>query len=556
MASHQRRASRILAAAIFTLAGALLAHSQTPNSAPRPTGSISGRVTLDGKPAASIFIAAVAGETINRRDAAAHALSDSDGHYGISGLPAGQYQIWTITPGMIADTAAAQNYYAYFGTSKSVNLDSGEQLANIDLQLIRGCVITGRVTNPDNKPVVGEFITLQSIDQNGTPRSVFGSTYDEMYQTDDRGIYRIFGVPAGRYRVSAGSDPATDTFRRARRYEKAFYLDPTDQSKPGIVELSSGHVVDNIDIRVQAAPPTYVVAGRIIDVETGAPIAKSGVIFSPLAKDGRVRPGLGVQTNDRGEFNWSGFTPGRYRVTATAEISGGNYYSDPIEFEIVDKDVTDIEIKATAGLTLGGVVSAEGLSPKELTTMLPGLMVTVSITPAGNTQRGNVGRSAVGADGSFQVSGLRPGKMLLTVSVQRPPFIQTRVSRIEHDSVAIVNQNFDLQQSMSGLQVVIDYGTGILRGVIKVEGDQTIDFSHIRLTCRREGDRYGNNAQVDARGHFMFSNLASGPYEVIIELFGPPENPGRLIPLQKQTVNVTSGQETEVTFTIDPARKP
>ncbi|HEX3145596.1 MAG TPA: hypothetical protein VHQ64_16605, partial [Pyrinomonadaceae bacterium] len=60
MASHHRRASRILATAIFMIAGAWFAQSQTPDAAPRPTGSISGRVTLDGKPAASIFVAAVA----------------------------------------------------------------------------------------------------------------------------------------------------------------------------------------------------------------------------------------------------------------------------------------------------------------------------------------------------------------------------------------------------------------------------------------------------------------------------------------------------------------
>ncbi|HEX3145929.1 MAG TPA: hypothetical protein VHQ64_18290, partial [Pyrinomonadaceae bacterium] len=494
--------------------------------------------------------------TINRRDAAAHAISDSDGHYVIAGLPAGQYQVWSITPGMIADTADAQNYYAYFGISKSVNLDSGEQLANIDLRLIRGAVITGRLTNPDNKPVVGEAITLQSVDQNGRPRAVFGSSYDEMYQTDDRGVYRIFGVAPGRYRVSAGTDAEGSGFRRARRYDKAFYLDPTDQSKPGIVELSSGEVVDNIDIRVQAAPPTYAIAGRVIDAETGAPVAKSGVMFTPVSKDGRARPGLGLHADDRGEFSWSGFSPGRYRIAATAEFSGGNYYSDPIEFEVVDKDVTDIEVKATPGLTLSGVVSAEGMSPKELATMLPALTVTVSITTPNNPQRGNVGQGIVAADGSFQVAGLRPGKMLLTVSVQRPPFIQTPVSRIEHDGVVITNQNFNLQQSMSGLRVLIDYGTGVLRGVIKVDGDQTVDFSHIRLTCRREGDRYGADAQVDARGHFMFSNLASGPYEVIIEPVLSSNNPERLFPPQKQIVNMTNGQETEVTFTIDPRRKP
>jgi hypothetical protein len=118
-----------------------------------------------------------------------------------------------------------------------------------------------------------------------------------------------------------------------------------------------------------------------------------------------------------------------------------------------------------------------------------------------------------------------------------------------------VPQNFDLQQSMSGLRVVIEYGSGTLRGTIKFEGDATIDFSRIGVTCRREGARDGAEAQVDTRGHFMIGNLPPGPYEVTVQVWsgtaanrptGPP----------KQIVNITNGQDTEVTFTIDLTHKP
>src|SRR5207244_12335072 len=67
-------------------------------------------------------------------------------------------------------------------------------------------VITGRVTDAENKPVVEERVSLQSVDENGAPSrfGVFSSPNDQMYQTDDRGIYRIYGLPAGRYKVSVG----------------------------------------------------------------------------------------------------------------------------------------------------------------------------------------------------------------------------------------------------------------------------------------------------------------------------------------------------------------
>ena len=553
MASHQKGASRILATAIFMIGVAVFAQSQTPEPVRKATGSISGRVTVDGKPAASIFVAAVAGETLNRRDAAARAITDSDGHYLIAGLAAGQYQVWTMTPNLIADVGAHPGYYTYYGASKSINLDGDEQVANVDLRLMRGSVITGRVTNPDNKPVVGEAVTIQLLDQNGNPRYPVAATSIDANRTDDRGIYRIYGLQPGRYKVSVGNDPDMGSFR-GRRYEQAFYLDPTDQSKPGVVELHEGDVAENIDIRVQPPPPTYSVSGRVIDTETGTAIPKSGVIFSPVAKDGSFRPGTGIQANDRGEFNFGGFAVGRYTIRPTAEFYGGNFYGDPVEIEVIDKDLTDIEVKTTPGLSLSGVVVAEGLSSREILTMLPGLTIWAGGSTSNDRDR-NRGRAAVAADGSFTIGGLRPGKISVSANSQSPPYRMPSV-RLENDG-AVLPQNFDLQRSLSGLRVVIDYGTGTLRGSVKFAGDVTVDSSRIHISYRREGARNDDVAQVDTRGRFVATNLAPGAYEVVIQVGGRLANdPSKSIPVQRQVVNVTNGQETEVTFNIDLAPKP
>jgi len=552
MASHKKRPSSIFAAAIFMIASAAFARSQTPDAVRKPTGSISGRVTVGGKPAASVLVAAVAGETINRPDATARTTTDSDGHYVLSGLAAGQYQVWTITPNMVADAVANPGYYPYYGASKSVNLESDEQVANIDLRLLRGSVITGRVTNADNKPVIGETITVQSLDRNGNPGYPIGGSYDEKYQTDDRGIYRIFGLPPGRFRVSAGADPDMAPFRRERRYEKAFYLDPADQSRPGIVELKQGDVAESIDIRVQPAPSTYSVSGRVIDADTGAPVAKSGVLFRVISKDSRSRPANGTQANEQGEFNFSSLAPGHYTVTPTAEFYGGNFYGDPVEFEVIDKDITGIEVKTVPGLSLSGVVVAEGLSNKELLAMLPGLMVMAS-SPRPNGQERNSGRATVAADGSFQIGGLRPGKMMVFANTQGPPY-RTVSIHLEHEG-AILAQDFDLQRSMSGLRIAIEYGTGTLRGTIKFAGDLTTDFSRIHILCRREGGRDDYEAPIDTRGHFQIGDLAPGTYEVTMQVARLSNDPSRPI-FQKQTVNITNGQETEVTFTIDLTARP
>ena len=71
------------------------------------------------------------------------------------------------------------------------------------------------------------------------------------------------------------------------------------------------------------------------------------------------------------------------------------------------------------------------------------------------------------------------------------------------------------------------------------------------VNCKREGARDGTGAQVDARGHFLIRNLATGNYEVTLQLNSGPTRPQRPTPPQKQMVNVTNGTESEVTFAVD-----
>ena len=99
---HLLCCSLILATEAILCSGSI-ARDQTPDVKPKPIGSISGRVTLGGSPAEGIPVVAVSGQSVNRRDAAARTVTDSEGRYRLPELLPGQYQIWAITPGLIAE---------------------------------------------------------------------------------------------------------------------------------------------------------------------------------------------------------------------------------------------------------------------------------------------------------------------------------------------------------------------------------------------------------------------------------------------------------------------
>jgi len=556
MTSQSKLFFRIFQIATVLIVCSGVVNTQTVDSKPKPVGSISGRVTVDGKGVAGIPVAAVEGQNVNRRDAPVRTTSDVEGNYRLTGLTQGNYQIWTLTPAHVAEPIAYPNYFPYGGDVRSILLGAGENVTDVNLKLLRGSVITGRVTTSDDKPVVDEHITLQLLNANGNPRvGAISSTYDQMFQTDDRGIYRIFDLPPGRYQVSVGSDSDSPGIGRAsRRYRTSFYSEPNDPSKAAIVELQEGDEASGIDMKVELAPPTFSVSGRVVDTETGVSIAKAGVRLYPVKKDPNAGGGIGIQTDEQGEFSFSGFSPGRYSATPTSDIYGGNFYGDSVYFEIVDKDVNGIELKTVPGLSLSGTIAAEALSTKELLARLAGLTVMISGTSSGNGPVRTAGRAVVNTDGTFFVDGLRPGPVTFFVSTQRPSFIRVNIARLEQDGVPI-NQPFDLQQSVSNFRITLDYGTGSLRGTVKFEGGET-PATDVRayVTCRRAGSREGADAMTDARGNFVIPNLAAGEFEVTMTLSGVSPRPARPIPPQKKTVTIVNGTETEVTFVVDVSK--
>src|SRR5206468_5450232 len=81
-----------------------------------------------------------------------------------------------------------------------VTLADGQELATIDLRVVRGGVITGRVLDEDGEPLARAVVTVQRYQYVRGERQLSPAGGD---QTDDRGQYRVFGLPPGDYYVSA-----------------------------------------------------------------------------------------------------------------------------------------------------------------------------------------------------------------------------------------------------------------------------------------------------------------------------------------------------------------
>jgi protocatechuate 3,4-dioxygenase beta subunit len=551
--------SRLLCFSLFLTGAVLVAaagdtRAQTPDAKSKGTGSISGKVTLGGKAAAGIPVAALGNDPNSRR--APQATTDNEGRYRLFGLPAAQYQVAALAPSLIPAERNAN--YPYYGAAKTVLLATGESVEDVDLKLVRGAVITGRVTDEEGKPVVEERIELQLADEKPGPggqTSPISLNY-LMFQTDDRGIYRLYGLPAGRYRVSVGTNPNGGFPSGGARgyFPQTFYGDTNDATKATIVEVSEGGEGTNIDIRLGHRSATFSIAGRVVDAESGEPVPGIRPTYGRISKD-NPNSGIymgGLPTSSRGEFRFDGLEPGHYTISASSRFDGGEFYSEPIVFDLVDRNVTDLELKAIRGLSISGFVVPDNDTNKTLA-QLGGLRISASVRSASNSPANSAtGTSLVAADGSFRIGGLRPGKALMYVySAGNPNARRFSLARIERDGVE-QTQGFDLQpgQSISNARVVLSYGTGVIRGSVKFENGSLQADAGIYVGLVRNGRSVDRGAQTDARGRFLITDIPPGNYEVVLNLALPNPPPRPRAPL-KQFVTVADDTEVEVTFTVD-----
>jgi protocatechuate 3,4-dioxygenase beta subunit len=569
MTSQTRLVPRLVISISFLLLPTAITLAQTPETKTKATASVAGRVTIGDKPAAGIIVAVNA---INSQTLLAQATSDADGKYRISGLAPGQVTIGTFAPTFILPLAGPM-----FTQGRILNLSADEAIEGIDFKLTRGGVITGRVTDGEAKPVVEERISLNQIDDGRGPTQavpgramVTRGANQSMYTTDDRGIYRIYGLPAGRYLVSVGDDSGGMGIPRGGGYyPRTYYPDTTDAAKASIVELGEGGEAKNIDITVGPRARTYTVSGRIIDADTNQPIAGGDYSLGPLRQNQNQTFMSGMYsvspTNANGEFRIEGIEPGRYAIMANSNSFAPTtnqqprVYSDPVQFEITDGDVAGLEIKAHRGLSVSGVVITEGISDKRALGAVSRLLVTGFVQPSSNGIQTFVSAatSPIAADGSFQLDGLRPGKVSL--SINGVSGIDSRgftISRIVYER-ELPNGQLDLAagQNVSGVRIYLAYGSGIVKGEVKVEGGTLPSDAVLYIALQRENQAARNSsAQVDARGRFIITGVAAGTYDAVLQIvsFGPATNfPRGFQRIQRQQVTVSDDSEIQISFMID-----
>ena len=504
--------------------------------------TIKGRVTWKGRGLSDCSVVTWSGPYSEVSQGAIPTKTDAEGNFRFS-VTTGNYYVWINAPNyyVIADGKPSQK-------PVRVAVESGEERDNVDFNLERGGVVTGKVTNADNSVAIDVRVSLIPIQK---PEPTFGTTSPlwTTATTDDRGIYRFFGVPPGQYQVAAGDlSPAHNAMRGRLAVPRTFFPDSVDEAKAKAVAVVGGQEVTGVDIKLPSAKPTFNVRGKVIDGATGGPVPNISIGLAIY--DGQTRiggRGGNNPTNEKGEFQIERVPAGRYSLFVPGSNERVENYGQSEEFEIVDEDVSGIVVTTGRTASVSGVVSIERNANPQLMQLVKSIRFVAMTVPTRESGRGSSQIFQVRENGTFEVAGLSPGRLNINFTMRSGDnYPALRILRLEHEGR---RDSIELNPGdrLTGLRMIIVDATSGLRGRVKlIDGTSPPSFSGSaalyldQLTI--------GWTQLDPSGSFLLENLPAGSFRLVVTVVIPGTQPSR----SEQDVVLNIGQMSEVNVLIDP----
>lgn len=530
----------------------------------RAGARVAGRITVEGQPAPGVQV------LLKERDGpdfgsgtaaspAVTAITNADGQYQITNLPAGVYRISVYAPAHVIE-GESRSSYEY---GRTMTVAEGDDIENLDFSLTRGGVITGKVTDEYGKPVIAEGVGAFRLDQQGR-RDHAAAGQMLRWQTDDRGVYRIFGLEPGRYVVGAGasSEDALQPIGNRGSYKRTYHPDAVDESSARVIEVKPGGEVENVDIKLARATRSYTASGRVLDSETGKPLAgvTLGCEFAKTAGSS-FRMGDTV-TNSNGEFRIEGLSPNTY-IAYVFNPGQSDFYSDRVSFDVADGDVAGLEIKMIRGASISGVAEVSGTREpavlaraSQAALRAEGAAQDTATLMMTLMQGGGVG--TINSDGTFRIGGVRPGRMRIVASP--PPELKgLTLARVERNGVETKEFEVAPGEQITGVRLVFTYGTSVLVGHVEIKGGELPLNARMTVRIVREGASpeewwLAKQASVDARGRFSIEGVSQGNYKVYLMIFTDADSQPNL-PRVEQSISIPDGARQEITLVLDLTKK-
>jgi hypothetical protein len=499
------------------------------------------------------------------------AQTDDQGRYEVKGLAAGRYLVSASKTGFVT-VNFGQRRPLRPGTP--IELGDGQRLEHVNFVLPRGSVIAGHIFDEDGEPLARAGVTVWRYQYQGGERRLVAAGSD---QTDDRGQYRVYGLPPGEYVVSAvarlfarpverllafaGQAPPAESDEDTLGYAPTYYPGVTTAAQATPVAVGLGQEAANVDFQLQLVKLARV--SGVLYGSDGTPLAGGVVLLQPDEAGAARADTITARARADGAFTIDNVPPGRYTLFARnrpGRDQPPDYAVVPVV--VAGADLGNVSVVLTPGATVSGTIAFD---PNASTTprSLAGFRVTVpALDPlpvAGNQP------ARVNEDGTFTVAGIPPGRHAIRAPSPPAPWVLQAVI-VDGRDVTDTPIELGAGQRVTGVQVVFtDRVTELVGSVRDERGDPVIGFTVIAFSTDpatwRAQSRTIHAAQPDQTGAFRIRGLPPGSYYLVAT---DDVEPGEwfdaafLQEAQKSAVRVTlaEGQTTSQDLTVKTGGGP
>jgi len=517
---------------VLTLSGLLNAQQATPSPSDDPrVGTISGTVVNEsGQPliGATISVRAAGPSFIGRTS-----TTNSEGHFEVKGLDSSLYFVSAFSPAYVAPPLEVDTQAPTYRVGDTVKL-----------VLMRGAVITGTVTNSSGEPMVAVRVRAFMVrDASGKPTKGAVFSYGER-PTDDRGIYRIFGLAPGAYVVSAGGGGPRPGVSITDMDAPTFAPSST-RDTAAEVQVRSGEEA-TVDIRYRGEPGHSISGTVKTQGSVGASVSISRV------GDGLLTTNGSFQAPGSKGFAIYGLADGEYEITAQESMTPPTLMafpelatSDPLRVTVRGADVSGLELMPKPLASIAGKVVLESSKLPECQNKHQPLFTETMITLLINRKDTEIDQSALirsvmgitlpDKDGAFTLRNLRRGQYAFSPrffarywylkGISLPPTATQANAAKQITAAKDVVKSWTTVKSgdrLTGLTITLAEGAASIRGQLTVDQDKKLEPGLTIYLTPSERDKAEDSLryftqQVSDDGTFLFTSIPPGHYWLIAQ---------------------------------------
>ena len=486
------------------LLAAFLALIAVQDPAPTGTAAIEGVVTRAGTsqpiPNARVAIWGDRGPDFQ-------ATTDGNGHFVVSNMPAGSFNIEVRAEGYLPNPSS--NMMVRIGLSD-------RQRLRHDVVLSAVSSVSGRIVDDNREPLAGINVEILRQSREVTGRVAWQGVASAV--TDDKGAYRFEDLRSGDFYVRASRKPELTV---------TYFPGTLDPRTAAPIALRDGDT-RTADFHL-AAGKTYSIAGTIRNAD-GAPLRPVTLFVLPqdtgIPLDEFFTTGVSVKE----EFELKGLLPGAYDLFAFSfpvhqanptfqiDANGGEatiISTEKIDIpmrgakgfvQIRDEDVRDIRFVLETGGDVSGHVKIVGR-----TASLP--PVRLVLKRRDDFLSGMARAGVLEPPDSFRFSGTLPGVYDISAVIQEG---NAYVSDVRAFGRSIVDDGLTVgHDAVDSLEILIDLEGSTIKGSVTSSKKSPVVVVLAPQASRRKGNALFQAAGLeDPSQPFTFSAVPPGLYSL------------------------------------------